>query len=252
MRSRKPCSCWSSWPILREATPATGRAAWGSRATVYRLLGSLEALDLVEAGAQSGTFRLGWKLMRLGAAVIERLDTERQAALPVMERIHEATGETVFLLVRRGDDAVCIERLEGYARAVAGAPPRRLTAPPRRQGPRALAGIREPRPFWEAYARRGKEFEGPTGLGPHTRDELFAELDLDARAGLRGQRRGRDERESPRSGRRSSTTPAGFERLSWSSGVLKQLVLGDDQARILELLVTGAREVSAALGFTAG
>jgi len=44
--------------------------------------------------------------------VIERLD-ERQAALPLMERIHERTGETVFLCVRRGDEAVCIERLDG-------------------------------------------------------------------------------------------------------------------------------------------
>src|ERR1700690_385655 len=64
----------------REATPRQLAEQLGEpRTTVYRLLGSLEALDLVEAGAQPGTYRLGWKLMRLGAAVIERLD-ERQAA----------------------------------------------------------------------------------------------------------------------------------------------------------------------------
>src|SRR5207244_10669190 len=65
-----------------------------------------------QAGSRPGTYRLGWRLLRLGSAVIARLD-ERQAALPVMERIHERTGETVFLCVRRGDDAVCIERLDG-------------------------------------------------------------------------------------------------------------------------------------------
>src|SRR5204863_7152760 len=82
------------------------------RTTVYRLLTGLQALDMVEVGSRAGTYRLGWRLLRLGSAVIERLD-ERQAALPVMERIHERTGETVFLCVRRGDDAVCIERIDG-------------------------------------------------------------------------------------------------------------------------------------------
>jgi hypothetical protein len=32
---------------------------------------------------------------------------------------------------------------------------------------------------------------------------------------------------------------------------MKQLVLGDDHDRIVELLLTGAREVSGALGFSA-
>src|SRR5579871_2134632 len=90
----------------REATPRRLSEVLNEpRTTVYRLLTGLEALDMVESGSQSGTWRLGWRLLRLGSAVIERLD-ERQAALPVMERIHEATEETVFLCVRRGDEAV--------------------------------------------------------------------------------------------------------------------------------------------------
>ena len=44
--------------------------------------------------------------------MIARFD-ERQAALPVMRRIHEETEETVYLCVRRGREAVCIERLDG-------------------------------------------------------------------------------------------------------------------------------------------
>ena len=91
----------------REATPRRlAELIDEPRTTTYRLLRSLEALDLVEPGSQPRTYRLGWKLMRLGAAVVERLD-KRQAALPVMERIHERVGETVFLLVRRGGNAVC-------------------------------------------------------------------------------------------------------------------------------------------------
>src|SRR5262249_61379656 len=99
---------------------------------------------MVEAGSRSGTYRLGWRLLRLGSAVIERLD-ERQAALPVMERIHERTGETVFLLVRRGDEAVCIERLGGLrVQSLALRLRGSLPLPPRAR-PRAPLAARPPR-----------------------------------------------------------------------------------------------------------
>ena len=53
----------------REATPRRlAELLDEPRTTVYRLLRSLEALDLVEPGTRRpGTYRLGWKLMRLGA-----------------------------------------------------------------------------------------------------------------------------------------------------------------------------------------
>src|SRR3712207_132573 len=82
------------------------------RSTVYRLLRSLEDLGYVEHGGRAGPYRLGLALLHLGAAVVSRFD-ERRAALAPMERVHEETGETVFLCVRRGSEAVCIERLEG-------------------------------------------------------------------------------------------------------------------------------------------
>jgi DNA-binding IclR family transcriptional regulator len=82
------------------------------RSSVYRLLASLSTAELVEPGVRKGTFRLGIKLFQLGSRVAQRFD-ERQLALPIMERVHEATEETVFLCVRRDDVAVCIERLNG-------------------------------------------------------------------------------------------------------------------------------------------
>ncbi len=231
----------------REATPRQLAGLLGEpRTTVYRLLGSLEALDLVEPGATPGTFRLGWKLMRLGAAVIERLD-ERQAALPTMERIHEATGETVFLLVRRGDDAVCIERLEGLrvqslALRLGGSLPLHVGA-----GPRALLAW-EPPEFWEAYAAGLPELSGPTELGPQSALELFAELHRTRELGYAVS----DEDVTP--GIASLGAPVfdytGGIRAALSVGGMKQLLLGDDHDRILELLLDGAREVSAALGHT--
>ncbi len=82
------------------------------RSSVYRLLASLSEANFVEPGSTSGTYRLGMKLFQLGSRVAQRFD-ERQVALPIMERVHEITEETVFLCVRRGDSAVCIERLNG-------------------------------------------------------------------------------------------------------------------------------------------
>src|SRR3954453_23980122 len=96
-----------------EATPARLAELTGEpRSSVYRLLASLQSLGLVEPGRRRGTVVLGLKLFRLGQTIVSRFD-ERQAALPVMERIHDELGETTFLCVRRGYNAVCIERLDG-------------------------------------------------------------------------------------------------------------------------------------------
>jgi DNA-binding IclR family transcriptional regulator len=82
------------------------------RTSVYRLVESLQELGWVEPGSRRGNYRLGIKIFRLGSTVAGRFD-ERQAALPVMQRLHDQTGETVYLCVRRDMDAVCIERIDG-------------------------------------------------------------------------------------------------------------------------------------------
>ncbi len=228
----------------REATPRRLSTLLDEpRTTIYRMLGSLEALDLVEPGTQPGSYRLGWKLMRLGAAVVERLD-ERQLALPVMERIHERVGETVFLLVRRGWDAVCIERLEGLrvqslALRLGGSLPLHAGA-----GPRALLAW-EPREEWERFVRAGK-LVAFTDATPTTRAELFRELEQTLAQGYALS----DEDVTP--GIASLGAPifdyTGRVRAALSVGGMKSLVLGKDRELIVELLVDGAREISAALG----
>jgi len=145
------------------------------RSTVYRLLTSLQALEYVEPGAQRGTYRLGLALLRLGTAVVSRFD-ERQAALPVMERLHDVTGETVFLCIRRGHEAVCIERIDGrwvqsMALRLGGALPLHVGA-----APRALLAA-EPREQWEAYLARDGGLAAWTPNTPSTRRALFAALE---------------------------------------------------------------------------
>ena len=232
----------------REATPRRlAERLHEPRTTVYRLLTGLQALDMVEAGSRPGTFRLGWRLLRLGSAVIERLD-ERQAALPVMERIHERTGETVFLCVRRGDDAVCIERLDGLrvqslALRLGGSLPLHLGA-----GPRALLAW-EPRSEWEAYVERRRPLEAMTDKTPATREALFAELERSLGQGYAVSD------EDVTHGIASLGAPVfdytGRVRAAVSIGGLRRLLLEDMHEEAVELLVTGAREISDALGHSA-
>ena len=228
----------------REATPRRlAELIEEPRTTTYRLLRSLEALDLVEPGAQPRTYRLGWKLMRLGAAVVERLD-ERQVAVPVMERIHERVGETVFLLVRRGRNAVCVERLEGLrwqslALRLGGSLPLYAGA-----GPRALLAW-EPEPEWEEYA--AEELDPVGDLTPPTPDDLFEELHVTRRRGYAVS----DEDVTP--GIASLGAPildyTGAVRAALSIGGMKSLVLGKDRDEFVRLLVDGARDISHALGY---
>ena len=229
----------------REATPRRlSELLHEPRTTVYRLLTGLQALDMVEAGARAGTYRLGWRLLRLGSALIERLD-ERQAALPVMERIHERTGETVFLCVRRGNDAVCIERLDGLRvqslmLRLGGSLPLHLGA-----GPRTLLAW-EPREEWEAYVGHGP-LEAMTDKTPVSREALFRELEHAVEQGYAVS----DEDVTP--GIASLGAPIfdykGRVRAAISIGGMRQFMLDEIYDEAVELLVTGAREVSTALGY---
>lgn len=76
------------------------------------VLERLRAMGLVERAEPAGTYRLGLRLFRLGAAVGRRLEVGR-AARPALEQLHRATEETVYLCVRRGDEALCIDRIDG-------------------------------------------------------------------------------------------------------------------------------------------
>lgn len=89
-----------------------------SQQTVDRVLPLLARHDYVTAGTKPGSFRLGLELFRLGTTVQHRL-VLRQRSLAIMHNLAEATEETVSLFIRRGDEALCIERVEGkYVQAL--------------------------------------------------------------------------------------------------------------------------------------
>lgn len=143
------------------------------RSSVYRLLASLRGLGYIEPGGRSGTFRLGIELLRLGNAVSARFD-ERAAALPSMQRLWDETGETIFLCVRRGYDAVCIERLEGehvqtHELRLGTAQALHLGA-----APRVLLAY-EPKGFWAEYVA-AVELKAPSPKTIATIDGLLTSL----------------------------------------------------------------------------
>lgn len=87
-----------------------------NKSTCYRILDTLTAGGFAERPS-SGVYRLGIGAFRIGAAMTRHMDV-RERTLPAMRRLFRVTGETVFLLVRRDNEAVCVERLDGrYATA---------------------------------------------------------------------------------------------------------------------------------------
>ncbi|MEU1519471.1 IclR family transcriptional regulator [Streptomyces sp. NPDC005811] len=92
---------------LTEISESTGLP----KPTVHRLAADLVRLGWLErTGAR---YRLGTKLFELGSLVPHRLDL-REAALPFLQDLFEATRETVHLGVREGMDVVYLERIHGH------------------------------------------------------------------------------------------------------------------------------------------
>jgi DNA-binding IclR family transcriptional regulator len=89
------------------------RAADLPVSTTHRLLGELQAWDAVERDPD-GRYVVGRRLWKLGtlAPVAREL---REASLPAMQDLYEATHENVQIAVREGTNALYVERIHGTA-----------------------------------------------------------------------------------------------------------------------------------------
>jgi DNA-binding IclR family transcriptional regulator len=81
-----------------------------SRATTHRLAVALEAHGLLRRTGD-GRFALGLRLVGLGRAAADALPLAEVAG-PALAALREATGESVQLYVRSGDERVCVASLE--------------------------------------------------------------------------------------------------------------------------------------------
>jgi DNA-binding IclR family transcriptional regulator len=174
---------------------------------------------------------------------VSRFD-ERQAALPVMERIHDEIGQTTFLCVRRGEEAVCIERVDGkqvnlVALSLGGSLPLHAGS-----APRALLAFQPPA-TWKAYLDHA-HLGAFTLKSLTTRKAVIDELRVTRERGYAIS----DEDVTP--GVASIGVPIcdhrGVVRASLSVGGLRDPILGDG-SRALELIRAGAAEISRTLGY---
>ncbi|MCX3059420.1 IclR family transcriptional regulator [Streptomyces beihaiensis] len=82
------------------------------KSTAFRLLGALEARNLVEQAAERGKYRLGFGIVMLAGAVTGRLDVTQQGR-SVCERLAEEIGETVNMAVLQEHYAVNLYQVRG-------------------------------------------------------------------------------------------------------------------------------------------
>lgn len=79
------------------------------KTTVFRMIQSLEISGFLKKDEEA--YELGLSLLQLGCLVAERLDV-RKVALPIMKKLKEETNEAVNLVVKDGDEAIYVEKVE--------------------------------------------------------------------------------------------------------------------------------------------
>ncbi|PZX07649.1 IclR-like helix-turn-helix domain-containing protein [Psychrobacillus insolitus] len=82
------------------------------KTSVYRMLISLEEMGFVVKGNDT-KYRLGLLFLTFGNLVSSRLDI-RQLAFPIMQDLHKELKEAINLIVREGDEAIYIEKVDNY------------------------------------------------------------------------------------------------------------------------------------------
>lgn len=82
-----------------------------NKSTTFRLLNSMARIGLLDR-RPNGTYALGLWLMELGSLAQSRLDVRRIAEQELLG-LNRAIGLTVYLTLRHGEQATCIDRIAG-------------------------------------------------------------------------------------------------------------------------------------------
>ena len=81
-----------------------------SAAVTQKTLNTLKLHDFVQQNSATGRYSLGFGTVRIGLAMLDRLDVVR-IAHPQMKDLTNVTGETTFLAIRDGLNAVYINKV---------------------------------------------------------------------------------------------------------------------------------------------
>jgi DNA-binding IclR family transcriptional regulator len=80
------------------------------KSSLHRVLQTLVEFGFVTQDAETSLYAPTLKVWELGSAVVSRLPV-KQAAAPLLQELHRATGETVSLSVRDGDDVLYLDKI---------------------------------------------------------------------------------------------------------------------------------------------
>jgi IclR family KDG regulon transcriptional repressor len=81
------------------------------RSTCYRLVSTLKQKNLVDLSPDDGRYRLAMGAMKFHAIILESLDVA-SIARPFIKQLVRITGESVQLILRNKNTAVCIDKVE--------------------------------------------------------------------------------------------------------------------------------------------
>jgi DNA-binding IclR family transcriptional regulator len=93
---------------LTDVIEATGLG----KTTAHRILAGLMSQNLAEQDPETGRFFIGVKMLSWATAARDRFSLVRLVE-PALVRISRQTQDTVYLVVRSGDDIVCLDCREG-------------------------------------------------------------------------------------------------------------------------------------------
>jgi DNA-binding IclR family transcriptional regulator len=82
------------------------------KTTAHRILGGLIDNGLAEQDEETGRFFVGLKMLAWASAAKNRFSFARLAE-PVLERVSRRTQDTIYLVMRVGDEIVCLDGREG-------------------------------------------------------------------------------------------------------------------------------------------
>lgn len=134
LRALRLLECFRRGEPELTLTALVQRAGY-SKSTTHRLLNTLQAGGWLER-TPSNTFRLTIRAFQTGSVLVESLDVTRVAP-PLLTRLSIETGQTTYLVVAAGSDAVCLERITVGARIrvleleIGGSQPLHLGGAPR-------------------------------------------------------------------------------------------------------------------------
>jgi IclR family transcriptional regulator, KDG regulon repressor len=215
------------------------------RSTVHRLVVNLVRLGFLTRDPLTERYRLGLLLAELGTIALSRTGL-REKARPIMQRLADDTGEVSCLAVLEHDRAVYIEVVEGRhglrLRAAVGGVAQLHTSA---TGTMLLAHLPE------ADVRRIAAQTNLPGFTPRTIRRIEPLLERLADIRRRGFSIDNGESEEGLTGVAAPVRFAGGDvQAALVIAGPAERILGDDPARMGQVVVAAANEISALLGYT--